>query len=127
MRRWDHDALDEQALSFRVSCARIHRGLDGGDLVITSSLGEHAIEIRVQDSGSGIPAEIQDRLFRQPVPSQFPEQASGLGLWLSRLMLQTIGGSVEIEQTGPSGTTMLVKIPLSRARIHDKTLQSTPE
>jgi signal transduction histidine kinase len=92
-----------------------HRAMpDGGDLTIKSTRRGNTIQVRVQDTGSGIPARIQDRLFKLPVPSEYPEHGSGLGLWLSKLMLQTIGGDLQVEQTGPEGTTMLVEVPIER-------------
>ncbi|HET90708.1 MAG TPA: GAF domain-containing protein [Chloroflexi bacterium] len=88
------------------------RAMDGnGRLVIASCLNGGIIKVRIQDTGPGIPPRIQERLFQKPVPSRTPEGGAGLGLWLSQLMLQTLGGGVEIEKTGSTGTTMLVQIP----------------
>jgi GAF domain-containing protein len=92
------------------------RAMDGnGRLVITSCLDGGIISVRVRDMGSGIPPRIQERLFERPVPSKVPGGGAGLGLWLGQLMLQTIGGEVEIERTDSTGTTMLVRIPASGA------------
>jgi GAF domain-containing protein len=88
------------------------RAMDGsGQLVIASRLVGGIISVRIEDTGLGIPPKIQGRLFEKPVPSKVPGEGAGLGLWLSQLMLQTIGGSVEIEKTDSTGTTMLVQIP----------------
>jgi signal transduction histidine kinase len=86
-----------------------------GQLIIASDFNDGIISVRVEDTGPGIPPKIQERLFKKPVPSKEPGGGAGLGLWLSQLMLQTIGGDVEIEKTGPTGTTMLVQIPASGA------------
>ncbi len=85
----------------------------GGHLKVSSSLSGNTIWVRVQDTGPGIPPQIQQRLFAKPVPSRDPGGGAGLGLWLSQLILQTIGGDVKIEHTSPIGTTMLVRIPAS--------------
>jgi GAF domain-containing protein/anti-sigma regulatory factor (Ser/Thr protein kinase) len=82
-----------------------------GELSIDSSFKGGTINVRVQDTGPGIPARIQERLFKKPVPSKEPGGGAGLGLWLSQLILQTIGGKVEIEESDAGGTTMLVQIP----------------
>jgi len=88
------------------------RAMDGnGRLAIASCLNSGIINVRVQDTGPGIPPRIQARLFEKPVPSKSPGGGAGLGLWLSQLMLQTLGGGVEIEKTDSTGTTMLVNIP----------------
>jgi len=82
-----------------------------GWLTVASRLTGDTINVRVQDTGPGIPPRIQRRLFVKPVPSKAPGGGAGLGLWLSQLMLQSIGGSVTIEHSDPTGTTMLVQIP----------------
>ncbi len=84
---------------------------NGGRLTVISQRTDGTIQIRVQDTGCGISLDVQKRLFVKPVPSREPGGGAGLGLWLSRLMLQSIGGDVKIEKTDSSGTTMLVQIP----------------
>jgi GAF domain-containing protein/anti-sigma regulatory factor (Ser/Thr protein kinase) len=83
----------------------------GGELKIVSRRADDIMHVRVIDTGPGIPPQIQQRLFEKPVPSKEPGGGAGLGLWLSRLILQSMGGDVTIEQTNSSGTTMLVEIP----------------
>ena len=87
----------------------------GGQLVVTSRLTDGEICVRVRDTGPGIPLRIQQRLFVKPVPSREPGGGVGLGLWLSRLILQSIGGNIIIEKSDPTGTTMLVQIPVPEA------------
>jgi len=84
---------------------------EGGQLTVTSQYAEGITQVRVRDTGGGIPPAVRKRLFVKPVPSKEPGGGAGLGLWLSRLMLQSIGSDVTIEKTGPTGTTMLVQIP----------------
>jgi GAF domain-containing protein len=89
----------------------------GGELTVTSKLDGNSILIRVKDTAEGgIPLSIRDRLFLKPVPSKEQGQGTGLGLWLSRLMLQGIGGNVTIEETGATGTTMLLQIPVTKTK-----------
>jgi GAF domain-containing protein len=84
-------------------------------LFVTSSMESGKIKIRVQDNvPGGIPQKIQQRLFNKPVPSQIPGEGSGLGLWLSKLIMDSVSGKIEVEKTGSAGTTMLVEIPLSK-------------
>jgi K+-sensing histidine kinase KdpD len=86
----------------------------GGHLAITSKLENDLIYVRIKDTAKGgIPPAIRERLFQKPVPSKEPGHGAGLGLWLSKLMLQGVGGDVTIEETGPTGTTMLIYIPVS--------------
>lgn len=89
----------------------------GGKLLIISKMEKSTIYIRLKDTAKGgIPLAIRERLFQKPVPSREPGHGAGLGLWLSKLMLQGVGGDVTIEETGPTGTTMLIQIPVSASR-----------
>jgi GAF domain-containing protein/anti-sigma regulatory factor (Ser/Thr protein kinase) len=87
----------------------------GGLLTVSSCFAEGEIDIRIQDTGVGIPPWMKQRLFKQPVPSREPGGGAGLGLWLSQLVLQSIGGRAIIERSDASGTTILVRIPLPEA------------
>jgi signal transduction histidine kinase len=89
-------------------------GADGGTLTIVSRRVDDRLEVEIQDTGPGIPANIRDKLFIKPVPSRKPGEGSGLGLWLTNLLLQKYAGEISIEKTGADGTTMLVSLPVSR-------------
>ncbi len=88
---------------------------EGGRLILNARLNEGAntIEVRVQDTGPGINPVIQPRLFLKPVPERSDKSgSSGLGLWLSRLILASLAGNIMIEATGAHGTTILVILPV---------------
>ena len=88
----------------------------GGEIRVVSDFRNDVIMIKVIDCGIGIPQEKQGRLFTKPVPSGEPGGGSGLGLWLSRLMLQSIGGDIWIESSNETGTVMLVTVPVEQGR-----------
>jgi two-component system NtrC family sensor kinase len=93
------------------------RVISGACLYISSAVEADKIKIRVRDTvPGGIPSKIEQRLFTRPVPSQIPGEGSGLGLWLSKMIMDSIGGDIRIESTGLYGTTMLVEIPLQMQR-----------
>jgi signal transduction histidine kinase len=88
-------------------------GADGGTRTIVSRRVDDRLEVEIQDSGPGIPPNIRDKLFIKPVPSRKPGEGSGLGLWLTNLLLQKYAGEVSIEKSGVAGTMMLVRLPVS--------------
>jgi GAF domain-containing protein len=89
-------------------------GPQGGTLTITSRRTTDRLEAEIQDTGPGISDEIRERLFTKPVPSKKPGEGSGLGLWLSALLLQRYAGEIKIADTSPNGTTMQVRLPALR-------------
>lgn len=82
-----------------------------GQLTVTSRYFDGIIQVKVQDTGSGISAAARKNLFNKPVPSKELAGGAGLGLWLSSLILKSINGNIAVAQTGSDGTTMVVEIP----------------
>jgi len=84
----------------------------GGMLTLSSHLVGSTIEVEFRDTGRGIPPNILERLFTRPVPPRDFGTGTGLGLWLSKLILQKYGGDIEVKETRPGwGTTMLIRLP----------------
>ena len=63
----------------------------------------------VHDNGTGIPAEIRDKLF-QPFFTTKPS-GTGLGLAISRELAQAHGGDLVLVETGPSGSSFELYLP----------------
>jgi GAF domain-containing protein len=85
----------------------------GAKIQVTTAVEDGKIKVRVRDNvPGGIPPKIQPRLFTRPVSSPIQGEGSGLGLWLSKMIMDSMGGDIRIETTGLLGTTMLVEIPL---------------
>jgi signal transduction histidine kinase len=68
--------------------------------------------VTLSDNGPGIAPEHQQEVF-EPFFSTKAERGSGLGLWVTRSVLQTIGGSVLLRSrtSSPSGTLFSIFIP----------------
>ncbi|MGZ4814953.1 MAG: PAS domain-containing protein, partial [Terriglobales bacterium] len=72
-----------------------------------------AAHITVADNGSGIPRESRSKLF-QPFFTTKRDVGTGLGLWVSKGIVEKHGGRILVRSSvrdGSSGTTFLVKLP----------------
>jgi signal transduction histidine kinase len=69
------------------------------------------VEIRVSDTGRGIPELIRGRLF-EPFVSHGKENGTGLGLTVVQKIVQDHGGDVAVEKTSPAGTVFRLLLPL---------------
>jgi signal transduction histidine kinase len=94
---------------------------DGGKISIYSEpareSGQDGILVRVVDDGIGIPPAMQSRLF-SPFVTTKEESGTGLGLWVSRSILEKHGGSIRLSSSvGPQdrGTTVSIFLPLRAA------------
>ncbi len=72
------------------------------------------VRVSVEDSGSGIPPEIVDRIFDPFFTSKEVGKGTGLGLATVSTILKNIDGGLDL-RTGPAGTTFSVYVPASRA------------
>jgi two-component system NtrC family sensor kinase len=84
-----------------------------GQLTIRTRIDVDAqvAEFQIQDSGPGIPASVQSRLFEAFYTTKKTSEGTGLGLYLSRKILERFKGSLNFE-TGSHGTTFIGRLPL---------------
>lgn len=99
----------------------IEATLDGGNIKIYTEAaqqsGHNGVMVRVVDDGAGIPKELQARLFN-PFVSTKEESGTGLGLWVSRSILEKHGGSIHLTNSdgaGNRGTTASIFLPFKAA------------
>jgi len=71
------------------------------------------LQISITDDGEGIAPAALERLF-QPFFTTKP-QGTGLGLWLSRRMIQDHGGSMDVESKLGRGATFTILLPTRNA------------
>jgi nitrogen-specific signal transduction histidine kinase len=69
------------------------------------------LEIRISDSGPGIPQELRERIFHPFFTTK--EHGSGVGLANAQKVILSHGGSIEVESGG--GSTFQVRLPLDEA------------
>ena len=84
-----------------------------GELTITTCFDasrENAI-VRIADNGPGLPAEIMDRLFKPFATTK--STGTGLGLALSRHLVEHYHGTLEIHSEPGQGVTVTVSLPAS--------------
>lgn len=75
--------------------------------------GESMAEIRVTDTGSGIPAEIRERIFEPFFTTKAIGKGTGLGLSLAYEIVQRHHGDLSVESQEGQGTTFRVLLPLA--------------
>jgi len=87
---------------------------DGGTIEIDAERQEGSVLVRVRDTGPGIPAELQGRLF-QPFATSGKRNGMGLGLALSRQAVLDHGGDMWVESEPGRGATFAFRLPLAPA------------
>ena len=82
-----------------------------GSLAIETASDEHFVTCRVRDSGPGIPIDVLPRLFEAFFTTK-DRHGTGLGLFVSKDIVDRLGGKLEVEQTGKDGTVFALKLPI---------------
>ena len=69
------------------------------------------IELRVRDTGSGIPADILPHIF-EPFFTTKRGKGTGLGLSITQSYVRSHGGDIQVESVPGLGTTVRVTLPI---------------
>ena len=88
----------------------------GGRLWIRASHdeGEGSMLLFVQDTGGGIPSEGLKKIFEPFYTTKRAGKGTGLGLSISSRIVEALGGSIEVSSTVGSGSTFIVRLPITR-------------
>lgn len=89
-----------------------------GRIQLAAEVSGGQAEIRVSDTGRGIPWEEQDRVFDRFFRGEGTGEAgSGLGLAIARTAVEAVGGHVDLQSAPGEGTTVRVRLPLGASML----------
>lgn len=94
-------------------------------MVPAASPGPH-VRIQVADTGTGIPADIVDRVFEPFFSTKGVGQGTGLGLSTVDAIVRSHGGFVTVYSEPQRGTTFNVYFPACRKNVEDLTEEAHP-
>jgi len=80
-------------------------------LTLTSRREDDAIIIEIRDQGSGIPVDVQEKIFELYFSTK--KEGSGIGLAQTYQIMQWHYGSVDFETAAGVGTTFRMRLPAS--------------
>lgn len=84
---------------------------DGGLIHLITFPFPDDIEIRVRDTGMGIPKEVRNRIFDPFFTTKGIGEGTGLGLSISHGIVKQHGGSIKLESIEGQGTEVIIRIP----------------
>jgi signal transduction histidine kinase len=85
----------------------------GGLVTVTSAVTDGRVTVRVQDTGTGIPPDRLDAIFEEFMTTK--RRGLGLGLPISRRIVEQLGGRIRVSSEVGQGTTFVVDFPRSAA------------
>jgi len=84
-----------------------------GSITVTTRIAGDFVEIRIRDSGTGIPEAIRTRIFDPFFTTKQVGKGSGQGLAIARnVVVKKHGGSIRFETEAGKGTTFIIRLPI---------------
>ena len=84
-----------------------------GTITISSHFAANQAEIRISDTGAGIPEHIRHRIFDLFFTTKEPGRGTGQGLAIAHsVIVDKHGGTIDIETKENQGTTFVIRLPI---------------
>jgi PAS domain S-box-containing protein len=108
-----HDQLIQVFLNLLLNARNAVREKDQGIVRVISRADEKSIEVRIEDNGPGVPAEIREKIFDLFFTTRGPDQGTGLGLSIAHEILRENDGSLVLDEAYREGAAFVVRLPIA--------------
>lgn len=89
----------------------------GGTLTLATENRDSHLEVRVRDTGSGMPPEVMARIFEPFFTTKEPGKGTGMGLAMTYTLVKSHGGQIDVDSVPGQGTTFRLRFPLSASAV----------
>lgn len=86
---------------------------EGGRLIIATERHGGEVEMRVTDSGHGIPPDVLPKIFDPFFTTKAVGEGTGLGLSIVHKIVTSHGGRIEVDSAPGRGSTFTVRLPIA--------------
>jgi two-component system, NtrC family, sensor kinase len=84
-----------------------------GKIEIRTIKKDREVEVRISDTGPGIPSSIRDRIFEPFFTTKEPGKGTGQGLSIAhRIIIRNHQGQLSVDSGPEQGTTFIIKLPI---------------
>jgi PAS domain S-box-containing protein len=98
-----------------------HHSSEKGTITISSGCEGNWAEIRISDTGPGIPKEIRHRIFDLFFTTKEPGRGTGQGLAIAHsVIVEKHNGVLDLETEEGQGTTFVIRLPIDSDRIENE-------
>ena len=88
---------------------------EGGQVVVSARAVSQFIEVTIKDRGIGMPSSVLPNLFHKFYRSHRSRETvagTGIGLYISKAIVESHGGSIEVRSTESEGSTFTFTLPI---------------
>jgi signal transduction histidine kinase len=109
----DKDKVQEVIVNLLSNAIKYNRKKGSVEVSVKSTKTDLMVEVK--DTGYGIPKEDQDKIFQKFFRAKTRETqavlGTGLGLFISRMLIERMGGRIEFVSKEGTGTTFIFSLP----------------
>lgn len=105
-----HSAVSNLVSNAVAACTRASAGERMHHVTLTGRIEHGDLIVKVADDGIGMPDEVKQNLFKKFYSTK-GSKGTGLGLVVTRKIVEEHAGSIEVESTQGEGTCFTIKIP----------------
>lgn len=84
---------------------------DPGRLSVSTGVKDGQISINIEDTGPGIPPDILRRIFEPFFTTKKEGHGTGLGLSMSKSIIEKFGGTIQFRNVEPQGSCFTIVLP----------------
>ena len=104
------------------------QGDEMGTISISTRQEEEFAEVRISDTGSGMPESIKKKIFEPFFTTKGVGKGTGQGLAIAySVIVENHGGSLDVESAPGVGTTFIIRLPMKKTANHEQTVANTFE
>ena len=104
--------LNQVFLNLLMNACDVLEDENGGKITIRAKPTENGVRLEFEDTGPGIPPEVQTRIFDPFFTTKEVGKGTGLGLSLSHGIIERHGGRIQIESRPNEGANFVIELPL---------------
>ncbi|MBD9357169.1 ATP-binding sensor histidine kinase [Methylomonas albis] len=105
------ESMQQVLINLLINARDALRGIQQPVIEISVSSVEKMLELTIKDNGPGVPDEVQSRMFDPFFTTKPPGQGTGLGLSVTRRLIQDTGGSIAVDSRIGEGCCIRLKFP----------------
>jgi CheY-like chemotaxis protein len=84
------------------------------------------VAVEVADNGPGVPVGVRDRIFDPFFTTKAVGEGTGLGLFVTRNLVDSLGGAIELDDAPGGGARFTIRLPLLSAPARPVPLEQAP-